>query len=188
MNNLYLIGGRSRAGKSTIARGLAQRQSLGVEIKTDYIRAAIRHVLVGEVPRKDINRVTFCGIATYQETDRPKNEGTVPIGRIDQGEDDLAWLGVLGLLLQIYDGKGVDVLVEGVAITPERVYELQPKLKKLQIKNPAFIGYSNGPEEPKHTEELKKQAEQFGYGYFDRKDRALEQHVQAVVDFLIQTK
>jgi 2-phosphoglycerate kinase len=57
-HRLYLIGGRSRAGKSTIAQELAEAKSLGLIIKTDYIRAAIRNLIVGE-PSLSSNTETF---------------------------------------------------------------------------------------------------------------------------------
>jgi hypothetical protein len=56
-----------------------------------------------------------------------------------KGEDELAWTAVKGII-ETYDRKNiVDVLVEGLAATPERLHQL--KLKNLRLKA-IFVGYS----------------------------------------------
>jgi adenylate kinase family enzyme len=129
-HTVYFIGGPGRVGKTTVAEEILRRKHL-VVISSDAIRAGIRKVLIDEV--------SFKGKAKFR---RPGDLRTHEIAftRARMTDDELAWIGVIGLL-EGYDRKNrVDVLVEGIVVTPEQVHRL--KLKNL-VTRAAFIGYTN---------------------------------------------
>ncbi|HEX4104082.1 MAG TPA: hypothetical protein VHZ04_01220 [Candidatus Paceibacterota bacterium] len=138
-HTLYLIGGPSRVGKSIIASEILRRRHL-IAISTDGIRAAVRNVLVGE-SRVSVDRISFSVQAAFRRPGSLKVH-KVHIVKKNQQQDDLAWQGVLGLVHAYDRGNRFDVLVEGIAVTPERVHRLAKKLKNLKVKA-AFVGYSN---------------------------------------------
>ena len=184
-SRLYLIGGQSGAGKSTIAGEVLKKRNM-IFIQTDLIRSATRNASTGENPDKHIQQVTFKGVATYQSANDPKIKSSMSIERNDMGEDDFAWLGVVGMI-HAYDNApniSMDILVEGVAVKPIGVDKLKATLKNMEIKNPVFIGYSNGPDGPVATEILKKETERFGFQYFDRARHPLEEQNKAVMDYM----
>ncbi len=82
----------------------------------------------------------------------------------DQGEDYFAWKASLGLI-KYYDHHrmGPDLLLEGVAITPENISDLE--LKNFEIR-PIFIGYSS----PSHAQariDYAKKVKEKSYVYRD---------------------
>ena len=214
-HTLYLIGGLSRAGKTTVLKNLMGRRP-AITIQTDAIRNAIRKVLVGEayVAVKDIK------VSTRTTFHRPGNLKKFAIARTRhfKGEDEFTWAGVLGLI-EAYDRKNkTDVIIEGVAITPQKVHAL--KLKNLRTRA-AFVGYSNTShlqtilahsaaekdwiqtsikehgggtshltkwfrEEVAKGRRIQKFARKFHYGYFDAGERPFRQHVAAVVAYLLK--
>jgi hypothetical protein len=184
-NKLYVIGGQSGAGKSTITGEILKQRNF-ILIQTDLIRWATRNAITGENPDKHIQRITFKGTATYQLANDPKIQSNIPIERNDMGEDDLAWLGVVGMI-NAYDNTpniSADILVEGVAAKPAEIDKLKSKLKNFEIKNPVFLGYSDGPDGLASSEALKKEVEKFGFKYFDRTTHPIHEHVQSVIDYV----
>jgi 2-phosphoglycerate kinase len=134
---LYVVGGLSRTGKTIVAGSIMRRKHL-VVIPTDAIRAALRKVLIGE-SRVSVERISFRSAATYRRPGSLRKRRIVRV-RKTKREDDLAWIGVRGLI-ETYDRKNmVDVLLEGIAITPERIGRL--KLKNLKVRA-VFLGYSS---------------------------------------------
>jgi len=119
---------------SSIAR--STRKGL-IELPTDYIRAVIRLIFVGE--NRGLSAIAFEGETTLLSSNGekiPPKQFKIP----SQGEDDNAWNALVGLINDYDRENQNDVLIEGVAITPERVSEL--KLTNLD-KKAVFIGYSN---------------------------------------------
>lgn len=210
---VYILGGLSRTGKTTVTMKLMRRRRL-VVFSTDTIRRTIRGVLTGE-PNRGVERVTFRGYVTIREPGNKKLR-KIPFGRKDQSEDDLAWEGARAIIMG-YDrpGRG-DLLVEGVAVTPERVYAL--KLKNLKVRA-AFFGYSkeshldsilayskkrkdriykwiheHGGDDSQvrkwvekgivTSKQLQKSARKFGYRYFDISGRPFREHVANVLTYL----
>ena len=136
------------------------------------------------------------------------------------GNDELAWLNLTNHLRTTqFNG---DVLIEGVAIKPQRVNELA--LEKFVLARAVFLGYGKeshadtilacarretktdwvagklrvnpqyendvrswmGPGIPESAE-LKKEAEEYGYGYFDITDHPIfEEYVSAVATYLLR--
>jgi 2-phosphoglycerate kinase len=136
-HTVYFIGGPGRVGKTTVAGEILRRKHL-VVIQSDAIRAGIRKVLIDE-SYVNIDEVSFKGKARFR---RPGDLRTheVAFARTRMTDDELTWIGILGLL-EGYDRKNrFDVLVEGIVVTPEQIHRL--KLKNL-VTRAAFIGYTN---------------------------------------------
>lgn len=136
-HTLYVIGGPARVGKTTIANAVMRRKHL-IIISTDVIRTGIKDLLIGELkgyPRK----IGFKSVVTFQEQGSLKLRKKT-FARTALSEDDLAWIGMQGII-QTYDRPGKsDLLIEGIAITPERIHAL--KLKSFIVKA-VFVGYSD---------------------------------------------
>lgn len=213
-HNVYVIGGLPRTGKTIVFREMVRRCH-AITIQTDAVRAAIRKVLVGEsyvsVQKMRINVQATLG-ASGNSVAHAINRTQIP-----SGEDGLAWTGVLSLL-ETYDrDNATDVIVEGVAATPEHIHALA--LKNLSVRA-AFIGYHNvahfdkvlayahekndwvqasidehggGTDHVKEwvhggvaqSLELERIAEKLGYGYFDVSARPFDEHIEAVVAYLL---
>jgi len=174
MTPLYVIGGKSRTGKSTISQ----------RIKTRHGSLEIR------------------------------NTDSFRVG----GNDALAWERLTKHLRETNFPAGV--LVEGVAITPQRIYELD--VPTLALQKAVFLGYSreshadsilNHAQQARHKDwvfnqiqkspsyvndvrgwmkdgiresaQLKIDAEACGYGYFDITDYSdFDKYVADVADYL----
>jgi len=136
-HTVYFIGGPARVGKTIVAERIMRRKHL-VIVSTDVIRAAVRKVLIGE-SRVSIEEINFKGKATFRRPGDLKVH-KVTFEKSSDKDDELAWAGTLGLI-ETYDRKNnVDVLIEGIAVTPERVSRI--KLKNLAIRA-VFIGYGD---------------------------------------------
>jgi hypothetical protein len=136
-HTLYVIGGVARTGKTTVLQKLMRRRG-AVIVQTDGIRAAIRRALFGHAYLA-VEKMRINVQATFHKPGSLKKY-TIDRTQVPKGEDALAWEGVLGLI-ESYDRKNAaDVIVEGVAATPERVHKL--KLKNLRL-CAVFIGYEN---------------------------------------------
>lgn len=136
-HTLYIIGGPARVGKTTIANVMMRRRPV-ILISTDTIRAGIKNLLIGELkgyPKK----IGFKSTVAFLEQGSLKLRKKT-FARSALSEDDLAWIGMQGII-QAYDRPDKsDLLIEGIAITPERIHAL--KLKSFIVKA-AFIGYSD---------------------------------------------
>ena len=137
-HTIYFIGGPARSGKTTVAERIMRRKHF-VVVSTDVIRAAVRKVLIGE-SRVSIEEINFKGKAVFRRPGDLKVHKVTFEKSPKESEDALAWVGTLGII-ETYDRKNnVDVLIEGIAVTPERVSKL--KLKNMAIKA-VFIGYGD---------------------------------------------
>jgi hypothetical protein len=174
-NKLYAIGGKSRTGKTKISGTVATRHGSLEVFGTDTFR-----------PHRN---------------------------------DDFAWRDLVGHLTTTHLTS--DVLIEGVAITPQRVQEL--KVDHLVLQKAVFLGFEreshadtileHARREPKgnwvaaklkanpayendvrnwmqpgvqQSAELKKEADKWGYGYFDITDYpTFEEYANAVATYLL---
>jgi hypothetical protein len=175
MTRLYVIGGKSRTGKSKISR----------------------KVRISHGPLEVLNTDSF---------------------RLD-GNDDQAWVRLTNHLTRTIFSS--DVLIEGVAITPQRIHGLD--IPALTLQKAVFLGYSREShahsilnharqtgesdwvyrqlqKNPSYkndvwswmkpgiaeSAQLKIDAEGFGYGYFDVTDYAdFEKYVTEVIEYLL---
>ncbi len=135
MGTLYLLGGLARSGKTTVFKEIVFKKPI-ISVTTDSLRASVRNVLLDE-PYVTVEEIAFNGTARFR---RP---GSLEIVEkkftSEANEDELTWKAVLGFI-NPYDRKDIDVFVEGIAITPERVSKLQ--LKNLTPRA-AFLGFSD---------------------------------------------
>jgi 2-phosphoglycerate kinase len=136
-HTLYVIGGLGRVGKTTVFAKLVERNH-AITIQSDAIRAALRKVLIGE-SHVSVRKLHINARAAFQ---RPGNLTMHTVNHVvdTKDEDELAWIGIIGIL-ETYDRtNSADVIVEGIAVTPERLHAL--KLKNLAVRA-AFIGYNS---------------------------------------------
>ena len=184
----------------------SQKNGLLIVLPTDYIRSLIRRIIVG----KDVGlgAVTFeCkqSFLISNELAAP-NEIEVTVPRLDQvpvgqnAEDFVAWK-VIVSLLEDYDQENVcDIIVEGVAVTPEEVYGL--RLRNLDMKS-VFLGYndyaayramvpfSEAEKQKREVElktlvaeadRLKQKVEKLNYAYFDMTKTSMDQVVSKLLN------
>ncbi len=133
---LYLIGGMARVGKSHVARAVIHRKRIATA-RTDIIRAAIRKAFTGE-SYIAIHDGYLRGAITFHRPGSLK-EHRLTITRKHWDENEMIWQGALGFI-ETYDRHKENLLIEGVAITPERVHGL--RLKNLRVRA-VFLGYEN---------------------------------------------
>jgi len=106
-----------------------------IAVQTDAIREAIRKALIGE-SSVTINKLSFSGDATFHRLSEDKDISHTKHFSQEISQDELTWNAIAGLI-NYYDGKGVDLIIEGMVITPEHVKSLV--LKNFKI-NAAFVG------------------------------------------------
>jgi 2-phosphoglycerate kinase len=140
---LYVIGGPARVGKSTVADKVMRQKNL-IMLSTDALRSAVDSIFLDQSPISLENigmqkKFSFNGAITFQKSNTSKTSKLI-FKRTNQDRDDLAWLAAVGLINAYDRSDNIDVLVEGNAVTPERVHQL--KLKNLIVRA-AFIGYND---------------------------------------------
>lgn len=139
MNTLYLIGGSPRSGKTIIFNELI-RQNPMIALSSDAIREAARYVLTDE-PFVTISQLSFEGNVTFHRSGENKDISHTKHFHQEINQEDLAWKTIMGLI-NYYDRKPgtPSLVIEGMAITPERVKSLS--LKNLELKV-AFVGFTD---------------------------------------------
>lgn len=152
MNNLYLIGGSERSGKTTILHKIIKANPM-IAIQTDAIRGSIEKVLFDEMEIiAPIGQVSFSGDVIFQRPiDNSKKEREDITKHFSKKilEGELVWDAIVGLISH-YDNssrlvpkgsteKSIDLIIEGIEIKPERVKTLNTK--NFLIK-PVFVGYT----------------------------------------------
>jgi hypothetical protein len=108
-----------------------------IELPTDYVRTIIRLIFAGE--NRGLSQIGFRGTTTFTFSDGKKNLQK-PIAIDLLNEDPNTWNALVGIIDGYDRGDENDLLVEGVAITPEKVHQL--KLEHL-AKKVLFVGYSD---------------------------------------------
>jgi 2-phosphoglycerate kinase len=213
-HTLYLIGGPMRVGKTIIGMKMLRRKPM-VALSTDGIRGANRSLLLGK-PGAHVKEIRFACDAMVAGKNG-KGLRAISFARKGMNQDDLAWESALGFIDSYDWADRVNLLIEGVAITPERVHRL--KLRHLSLRA-IFVGYSGESHAASifaHADKkkdwvyewlkkggdraevkdwvlggisqsalFKKQAEKFGYGYFDLSLRPFREHVRAVLNYLLE--
>ncbi len=133
---LYLIGGLARTGKSKVMRAVMRLRHVAAA-STDTTRAAIRKVLTGE-SYIAIHEARFRGKISFHRPGSLKVHH-LTISKDHWNEDEMTWQGILGLI-ETHDRHRANLLIEGIAITPERVRRL--RLKNLRVRA-VFLGYEH---------------------------------------------
>jgi 2-phosphoglycerate kinase len=145
---IFLLGGPPRVGKSIITSEIRQKYSVSV-VSTDTLGAVLEHVLSPEVAP---DLFIFSKINELPLTERVKLLEGDPVEYIEyvRKESCVVWKAVEAFI-RIENDAGRDVLIEGVAILPELVSQLEDIPYRV-----VFIG--NQAEN--HGENIKKFAEE----------------------------
>lgn len=202
MNYLYLIGGSTRSGKTTILHKIIARRPM-IAIQTDAMRDGLRKALIDEISAP-ISHLSFSGDVTFQrsEEDSEKESLTKHFAK-EISQSELVWNAIVGLI-NYYENKSVDLIIEGMEITPERVKGLT--LKNFLIK-PVFVGFTEDTNFNKiiadldknlikkrfdeHVEEGKKiavDADKYGYKFFSFDNDKIEEYCNNVISYLLDQR
>lgn len=137
MDTLYLLGGSARSGKTIIFNKIINSKPM-MAISSDALREGIRNVLLDE-SYVSVQNLSLSGDATFHRPGENKDISHTKHFSKEFTENEFTWKTIVGLINH-YDRhlkKDVPLIIEGVAITPERVNSLQ--LKNTDIKA-AFLG------------------------------------------------
>ena len=118
---IYLLGGPPRVGKSMISSVIRQRHAVSV-VSTDSLGAALERVLS---PEAAPDLYVFSAFNEMPMGERVKFIMEDPTRLIDyvRRESYFVWKAVAAFIRREHE-EGRDVLVEGVAVLPELVYQL----------------------------------------------------------------
>ena len=145
---IYLLGGPPRVGKSIISNQIRQKHALSV-VSTDTLAALLQHVQSPEAVPDLFVFETFNKMPNAQRVQFITNEPADLIEFVRR-ESLVVWKAVDAYIRREYD-EGRDVLVEGVAVLPELVGQLDDIPHRA-----VFIGN----QAKNHQENIKKSAEE----------------------------
>jgi 2-phosphoglycerate kinase len=166
---IFLLGGPPRVGKSLISSEIRQRHAVSV-VSTDTLGAVLENVLSPEaVP----DLFVFSKFYEMPMADRIKVMMTDPTELIDytRKESHVIWSAVEAFIRREKD-EGRDALIEGVAVLPELVSQLEDIPHRV-----VFIGNQG----ENHKENIKKSAEENEHDWM--RD-ASDQYVSAFAIFV----
>lgn len=119
---IYLIGGVPGMRKSTVITPCICSQKPMYQNSTDLIRASTSQLY-------------------WSITNRDPHEARIPeIPELRAGEDTPAWIGTIGLI-RLLNNQKRDALIEGIAIPPTGVRNLELQDPNLKVRA-AFVGYN----------------------------------------------
>jgi 2-phosphoglycerate kinase len=145
---IFLIGGPPRVGKSIISSEIRQQHAVSV-VSTDTLGAVLENVLSPDtVP----DLFVFVKFNEMPIAERAKSIMTDPAELIDyvRRESHIVWKAVEAFVRREND-EGRDTLVEGVAVLPELMSQLEDIPHRV-----VFIGNQG----ENHKENIKKSAEE----------------------------
>jgi 2-phosphoglycerate kinase len=177
MNNLYIIGGSTRSGKTTILKRMIMAKPM-IAVQTDAIREGLRKALIGE-SKVTISELSFSGDVNFHRLNEALDISHKKHFSQEISQDELTWNAVFGLI-NYYDGQGIDLIIEGMEITPERVKSLV--LKDFKIKA-AFVGITDNSrlntmlEEATHNEWIQKEIDK-NANYLNEIKRAYTEEIE----------
>jgi 2-phosphoglycerate kinase len=145
---IFLLGGAPRVGKSVISSEIRQRHAVSV-VSTDTLGAVLEHALS---PESAPDLFVFARFNELPVADRVKLMVDDPDELIDyvRRESRVVWKAVEAFIRREAD-EGRDVLIEGVAVLPELVSQIEGIPHRV-----VFIGNQSN----KHKENIKKFAEE----------------------------
>lgn len=220
MNNLYLIGGAERSGKTTILHKFIKTKPV-IAIQTDVIRDGIEKVLFDEMEIiAPIGHISFSGDVVFKRSvDNSRREDITKHFSKNIPEGELVWNAIVGIISH-YDNpsrlvpkgsieKGIDLIIEGIEVTPERVNSL---ITKNFLIKPVFVGYTEDTNfdttliqfekegfkiddkefiKEKHDEHVEKgkriavNANKYNYKFFSFDNNNFERYCSNVLDYLL---
>jgi 2-phosphoglycerate kinase len=150
---VFLIGGPPRVGKSIISSEIRQKHAVSV-VSTDTLSAVLENVLS---PEAAPDLFVFGKFHEMPMAERVKLIMKDPAELIDyvRKESYVVWKAVEAFIRR-EDDEGRDILIEGVAILPELMSQLEDIPHRV-----VFIGNQGG----NHKENIKKSAEENEYDW-----------------------
>ncbi len=145
---IFLLGGAPRVGKSIISGEIRQRYAVSV-VSTDTLGAVLENTLS---PEAAPDLFVFSRFNEMSAADRVKLMVNDPAELVDyvRRESRVVWKAVEAFIRREED-EGRDALIEGVAVLPELVNQLEDIPHRV-----VFIGNQGS----KHKETIKKHAEE----------------------------
>ena len=145
---IFLLGGAPRVGKSVISSEIRQKHAVSV-VSTDTLGAVLENALS---PEAAPDLFVFSRFNELPVADRVKLIVNDPAELIDyvRRESRVVWKAVETYIRREED-EGRDALIEGVAVLPELVHQLEDIPHRV-----VFIGNQG----KKHKENIKKYAEE----------------------------
>lgn len=145
---IFLLGGAPRVGKSIISGEIRQRYAVSV-VSTDTLGAVLENTLS---PEAAPDLFVFSRFNEMPAADRVKLMVNDPAELVDyvRRESRVVWKAVEAFIRREED-EGRDALIEGVAVLPELVNQLEDIPHRV-----VFIGNQGS----KHQENIKKYAEE----------------------------
>ncbi len=150
---IFLIGGPPRVGKSKISSEIRQKRAVSV-VSTDTLGAVLENVLN---PEAAPDLFVFGKFHEMPMAERVKLIMKDPAELIDyvRKESYVVWKAVEAFIRR-EDDEGRDILIEGVAILPELMSQLEDIPHRV-----VFIGNQGG----NHKENIKKSVEENEYDW-----------------------
>jgi len=150
---IFLLGGAPRVGKSIISSEIRQKHAVSV-VSTDTLGAVLENALS---PEAAPDLFVFSRFNAMPVTDRAKLMVNDPAELIDyvRRESRVVWKAVESFIRREED-EGRDALIEGVAVLPELVNQLEDIPHRV-----VFIGNQGN----KHKANIKKYAEENEYDW-----------------------
>jgi 2-phosphoglycerate kinase len=144
---IFLIGGPPRVGKSRISSEIRQKHAVSV-VSTDTLGAVLEHVLSPEAAPDLFVFGTFHDMPMAEQVKFIIKDSAALIAYVRK-ESSVVWNAVEAFIRREHD-EGRDVLIEGVAVLPELMSQLEDIPHRV-----VFIGNQG----EHHHENLKKSAE-----------------------------
>lgn len=131
MSDLYFIGGAPRTGKTTAVEALLEHKLL-LAASTDAIRSVAKGLLSAEAnPRQ--HKVERGAFGSEKHIANMKNKPSMVLAQ-EIGEAEETWKSVLDFV-SYYQQDGKDAVVEGLAILPSKLAEVDFVFKAVFIVN-----------------------------------------------------
>jgi 2-phosphoglycerate kinase len=145
---IFLLGGPPRVGKSIIANEIRQRHAVSV-VSTDSLGAVLENILS---PESTPDLFVFDKFNKMHMAERVNLITKDPAKLIDyvRKESHVVWKAI-DVFIRRENGEGRDVLIEGVAVLPELMSQLDDIPYRV-----VFIGNQG----KNHKENIKKSAEE----------------------------
>ena len=168
---IYFLGGPPRVGKSIIAKTITRKYSINV-VSTDSLGAVLENVVDPELEPGLFIVNRFNAMCVEDRIDLMVKNTTERINY--QIEENRAVWKAVEPFVQRERDEGRDVLVEGVAILPELVNQLENVDFRV-----VFIG-NQGNE---HKENIKRSAQEIGHDWMQD---ASDKYVEAFAVFVME--
>ena len=168
---IYLLGGPPRVGKSTISRTITEKHGINV-VSTDSLGAVLENVLNPEA-EPGLFIVSRLNEMTVDDRINLMVKNTIERINYQIEENRAVWKAVTPFI-QREKEEGRDVMVEGVAILPELVSQLEDVTCRV-----VFIGNQGS----KHKENIRKSAKENAHDWMQN---ASDEYIDAFATFVVE--